>query len=119
MINVAFPFSIGLTGRTKTADRNAYVRQLIELTLFTEPGERVGRPDFGCGLQQLVFSANGSHAASVTTALVQGALQHALQDDIVVRSVDATFNASTMSIEVVFVDRQTDLAGTVNLERRW
>ena len=118
-MNVSFPFAVGPTGRTKEADRAAYVRQLIELVLFTEPGERVSRPDFGCGVQQLVFSAEGSHAAAASIALVQGGLQHALSYEITVRSVDMRFDDSTVWIDVAFVDRLNDRPGSVNLERRW
>jgi len=34
------------------------VRQSIELILATEPGERVMRPAFGCGLQQYLMTPN-------------------------------------------------------------
>ena len=36
----------------------AKVRVAIGLILETEPGERVMRPDFGCGLRQFVMQAN-------------------------------------------------------------
>jgi uncharacterized protein len=36
------------------------VEQSIRLILFTAPGERVLRPDFGCGLRQLLFRPNGA-----------------------------------------------------------
>lgn len=34
------------------------VRQSIWILLSTAPGERVMRPDFGCGIHDLVFEAN-------------------------------------------------------------
>ena len=43
--------------------------------LFTNPGERVNRPDFGCGIGQLVFMPNSDALAAATQFLVQGALQ--------------------------------------------
>ena len=35
-----------------------HIRDLIEQVLFTSPGERVMRPDFGAGLLALVFEPN-------------------------------------------------------------
>ena len=57
-INIAFPLAFDGTGRTALADRDAHIRQMIEQLLFTEPGERVMRPTFGCALLQLVFAPN-------------------------------------------------------------
>jgi uncharacterized protein len=37
------------------SDGDAKIRQSIELILSTAPGERVMRPDFGCGIHELVF----------------------------------------------------------------
>ena len=39
-----------------------HVREQIEQVLFTTPGERVFRPEFGAGVQTLVFEPN-NHAA--------------------------------------------------------
>lgn len=52
------------------------IRQSIWLILSTARGERVGRPDFGCGIHDLVFStptagALGDIARSVREALAQ------------------------------------------------
>ena len=45
--------------RVAEASEEAAVRRSIWLILSTAPGERVGRPDFGCGLHDLTFSTNG------------------------------------------------------------
>jgi hypothetical protein len=41
-----------------------HIRDLIEQVLFTSPGERVNRPDFGSGLRQLVFAPNSDERAA-------------------------------------------------------
>ena len=73
MRNIAFPFKIDSGGRTSLATDDAHVRDLIEQLLFTSPGERVNRPDFGTVLQQLVFGPNSPEVAAATQFLVQGA----------------------------------------------
>lgn len=52
---VTYPLQIDSSGQLKNADYASHIRQMIEQMLFTEKGERVNRPDFGCGLQQLIF----------------------------------------------------------------
>ncbi len=67
---------------------------MIEQLLFTAPGERVMRPDFGSGVAQLVFALNSPELAGATQMLVQGALQKWLGEviavlDVRTESVDA------------------------------
>ena len=40
------------------------IRQSIWLILGTAPGERLGRPDFGCGIYDLVFSTQSAATAA-------------------------------------------------------
>jgi hypothetical protein len=87
MTEFGYPFRIDSTGRTASAGEDGHVRQLIEQLLFTEPGERVNRPDFGGGLSRLLFSGNSPELASATEYLVQGALQRVLGDRVQVEGV--------------------------------
>ena len=57
-MNIDVPLHFDHRGRTADVDVDAHVRQMIEQLLFTNPGERVNRPDFGSGLLQLVFAPN-------------------------------------------------------------
>ena len=95
-MNVSSPYRVD--GRSRTAEaenQDAHIRDLIETVLFTMPGERVNRPDFGCGLLQFVFAPNSVELAATLQALVQGSLQQWLGaliriEDVAVESVDAT-----------------------------
>ena len=80
-----FPYPIDTRGRTAQADDDDHIRDLIEKVLFTSPGERVNRPDFGSGLMQLVFAPNSDELAAATQFSVQGALQQWLGDLIEVQ----------------------------------
>src|SRR5262249_7129219 len=77
-----FPFAIDGTVRTAISDEHDHLRDLIHQVLFTSPGERVNRPDFGCGLKNLVFMPNREPLAAATQLLVKGALQNWLQAEI-------------------------------------
>ena len=50
MDTLDYPYHFDGRGRTATTDRADHIRDLIEQVLFTSPGERVMRPDFGAGL---------------------------------------------------------------------
>ena len=73
-MNVAYPYRIDSRGRTARADHDDHLLELIEQVLFTSPGERVNRPEFGAGLMQLVFAPNSDLLATAIQASVQAAL---------------------------------------------
>ena len=100
MTHWQFPFQVDPGGRTAQADHAAYVRGLIELVLFTAPGERVNRPDFGSGLHHLVFDGQSEELATATQFLVTGALQRWLSDFIQVEEVAVRMRESTLNVTV-------------------
>ncbi len=100
-IDIAFPFTVDDRGRTATAAYDDHIRDLIEQVLFTTPGERVNRPDFGAGLMQMVFRPAGDELAAATQMMVQGNLQRWLGQLIAVQSVQVQWNEeSTLSVMV-------------------
>ena len=75
--------------------------------LFTAPGERVNRPDFGSGLLQLLFTPNSDELATATQFLVQGALQRWLGDLIVIEAVAVESDESLLRVTVRYVVRRS------------
>ncbi len=70
-----FPISLGDHGQIMpTPDGETCIRQSIWTILSTSPGERVMRPDFGCGLSDLVFGVNNAATATAVTRVVREAL---------------------------------------------
>ena len=102
-MNVEFTYQFNQLGRTSEADRDAHIRHLIEQVLFTAPGERVNRPDFGCGLLNLVFEPNRSELAITTQFLVQSSLNQWLGDLIEVQDVEVNSYDSTIEIHVSYL----------------
>jgi phage baseplate assembly protein W len=70
----AFPVRPGSTGAIGMAAYEEDVRQAILIILRTNPGERIMRPDFGAGLDALVFEPIGA----TTMALVKHRVEQAL-----------------------------------------
>lgn len=113
---VAFPYAIDGRGRTAESDPDPHVRALVELVLFTAPGERVMRPTFGSGLLTLVFEPNGDELAATTQFLIVGALQQTLGDIIDVASVNVVTDDGTLRIAIAYVVRATQTAATTVIE---
>ncbi|GGU83361.1 hypothetical protein GCM10010211_56690 [Streptomyces albospinus] len=104
---MAFPLRIDRRGRTAHAGPDEHVRDLIEQLLFTSPGERVMRPDFGCGLLDLVFAPNSPELASAVELSVQASLQRWLGDLIEVESLDVVSEENVVRVFLRYVVRAT------------
>lgn len=116
-MNIDYPFHFDRLHRTATAEHDDHVRDMIEQLLFTNPGERVNRPDFGSGLLQLVFSPNSPELAAAIQFMVRAALQRWLSDVIEVQALEVASEDSTLSIAVQYVVRRTGETRTDVFER--
>jgi phage baseplate assembly protein W len=101
--NLDFPYHFSGLGRTATTGRDDHIRDLIEQVLFTSPGERVMRPDFGVGLLDLIFEPNSASLAATTQMLVHSALQLNLSHLIAVQGVDVENDDAALRIVVRYV----------------
>lgn len=70
----------------------AAVRQALRLLLATEPGERVMRPEFGCGLRQFLMAPNTPGTRAVIADTIRGAIEH-WEPRVVLQSVDVLSTA--------------------------
>jgi phage baseplate assembly protein W len=100
-----FPLAIDGRGRTATTEENDHIRDMIEQVLFTNPGERVNRPDFGCGLKRLLFMPNSQPLASATQMLVKSSLQKWLESEIQVEQVEVEAQDSQLIVTVTYSNR--------------
>lgn len=101
------PYHLDAQGRSGRTDDDGRVRDLIRAVLFTEPGERVNRPDFGCALRTLVFRPNSDVLAGAIRVLVHSSLQRWLAAEITVVDVAVHATDSTLEVAVVYSRRDT------------
>ena len=97
-----FPYHFDGRDRTAETDEADHVRDLIEQILFTNPGERVMRPDFGAGISQLVFAPVSAEQVATTEFMVRGALQQYLGRRIEVIDVRAEGVEATVFVTIAF-----------------
>jgi Bacteriophage baseplate protein W len=106
-MNIDFPFYFDGRGRTGSTTEDDHIRDMIEEFLFTNPGERVNRPDFGSGLLQLVFAPNSPELAATLQVTIQAGLQRWLGDLIEVRKLEVTSEDATLRVELDYLVRRT------------
>ena len=116
-MNIDYPFHFDGRGRTALTDDDDHIRDMIEQFLFTNPGERVNRPDFGSGLLQMIFAPNSPELAAALQHTIQAGLQRWLGDLIEVHQVEVTSQDSTLRVEVNYLVRRTGTPQTETFER--
>ena len=70
----AFPPQANARGELLTVSYEEDIRQAIRIILATTPGERVMRPDFGAGLNALVFEPINTTTMTLARRRVEEAL---------------------------------------------
>jgi phage baseplate assembly protein W len=63
------------TGFVTFAEYEEDIRQSIRIIVETAPGERMMRPDFGCGIHDLVFASPDSGTLQRVQSVIQDALR--------------------------------------------
>jgi phage baseplate assembly protein W len=116
-MNIDWPIHFDARGRTAEAGDDDHVRQLIEQVLFTHPGERVNRPDFGTGLMQMVFAPNSPELAAALQFTVQAGLQRWLGDLIDIGSLDVSSEDATLLVELSYTVRATGAVANARFSR--
>ena len=71
---VAFPFRFE-NGKIAVSSDEDLVEESIKIILRTNPGERIMRPDFGSGIEQMVFSTGDTSAATMLAFYIRETLE--------------------------------------------
>ncbi|MGH1377018.1 MAG: GPW/gp25 family protein [Alphaproteobacteria bacterium] len=117
MKHVAYPYSFGVNGQTAEATGDDYIRTLMEQILFTNPGERINRPDFGSGLMQLVFAPNSDALVSTIQMTVQAALQKWMGSLVVVHGVQVEHQDAMLYVTVKYTPSLQNETRVATFER--
>ncbi len=122
-MNLDFPFhflrsQVDGRERAATTDDDDHLRDMIEQFIFTNPGERVNRPDFGSGLLQMVFAGNSPELAAALQFTIQAGLQRWLGDVIAVERLEVTSKEGELSILIQYLVRRTNEPRTAQFVRK-
>lgn len=116
-MHIDYPFHFDSLGRTASTGDHDHVRDMIEQLLFTNPGERVNRPDFGCGLLHIVFAPNSPELAATVQFTTRAALQRWLGDVIDVKGLQVSAEDAVMRVLVQYVIKRTGAVYTDTFAR--
>lgn len=106
----AFPVDTDRDGRVSLAAGETDVRQAIRIVLGTAKGERVMRPDFGCGIHDYTFATVDTTTLTRIEATVVEALRE-WEPRIAVESVTASRDEATLGRLLVSVDYRVRRTG--------
>lgn len=107
-LNIDYPFHIDKRGRTARTGTDKHIQDMLEQLLFTNPGERVNRPDFGSGLQQLIFAPNSPELVAALQFTLKAAILRWLGDLIELQSLDVNSDDSSLNIFISYIVRRTN-----------
>jgi len=103
------------TGQVASVEYEEDIRQSILIILETAPGERVMRPNFGCGIHDFVFTALDSTTLQQIRTSVEEALRRC---EARIDVLDVTFDQTAATegqllIEVEYRVRRTNQTGNL------
>ncbi len=116
--SILHPFAID-AGRGRLAEEENYaehVEQMMFQVLFTAPGERINRPDFGCGVKRLVFAPNSEASAALAQVTIYDALTRWLGSAITVNDVKAVAADERLEISIAYTLKTRGERRYLNLE---
>jgi len=102
MTTMGFPFTFANTGRTRTPDPDTWLTELVEMLLYTIPGERVMRPDLGTPVTELLFEGMNDALDAALQAAIHGALTQHLAGIVDVRAVEVNSEDTTIEVSIVY-----------------
>jgi uncharacterized protein len=114
-----YPYGVSSTGAPGTTNPDGHLRDLILQVLFTNPGERVNLPEFGAGVQRLVFAPNSDTLRTSAQFLISNSLQRWLGDRIDISQVSLTSQPGqeeTVTIEIIYVVKSTQQRQSVQVQ---
>ena len=107
MINIDYPFRFDSRGRTATTGTREHIRDMVEQFLFTSPGERVNRPDFGAGLLRLLFEPNSPELETALQFNIKAGLEKWVSEMIAIELLEVTSDDSMIQAVLSYVIRAT------------
>jgi phage baseplate assembly protein W len=107
---------IGLGRLAAERSYEEHVDQMIRQVLLTAPGERINRPEFGCGVRRMLFAPNSDVSASLAQVSVHQALDRWLGTVITVDNVTVTAVDSMLTINISYVLLARQQRRYLNLE---
>ena len=114
---MGFAPRVGADGRLMWSEGEENVRESLRIILLTEPGERLMREEFGCGLRRFLFEPN----TITTRQLVKERIENAIRrweprvalNEVIVEPDDQ--NPRLVAVTILFRLVATQALGRIGL----
>ena len=85
--DISFPLRLDNRGRLTRCDYEQHVREMLEQLLFTQPGERVNRPEFGTPISASIFDRPTPEVLSYLEFQISTSVQRFMGDVIALENI--------------------------------
>lgn len=116
--HLSFPFHIGSDGRTsQRSTLNEHVKDELIQLLLTSQGERLFLPEFGGGLNRLVFEPASDAMRGMTKAMITQAISRWLGERITLENLEVEIDESKIEVEIKYRIAGTKDSKVVRFQR--
>lgn len=117
-MQIDYPWRYGARGRTAETSYDEHIRDMLELLIFTDPGERVNRPNYGSGVRQLVFAPNSPELAAALEFTMQAVIQRELGDLLSLEALEVSSEDASLRVLVRYIVLRSGARELALFERR-
>lgn len=111
-----FPVGVNTaTGRIALSELEDDIKESIRIIVATAPGERLMRPDFGCGIHDLVFSTISSATVGLLETRIRESINRFEARVEIVKLDISTMGAEKGKLEINLACRIRDTNNEFNL----
>ncbi|MEO1625051.1 MAG: GPW/gp25 family protein [Bacteroidota bacterium] len=116
--SIRYPFAIdrGIGSLAEENNYDRHIEQMIKQVLFTNPGERINRPDFGCGLRRMIFAPNNNINANLLQVTVFQSLEKWLGNLIQVEEIQAESVEENLRLNITYFVKARQQRRYLNLD---
>ena len=99
----AFPVNTDIHGNIALSSYEKSVEESIRIILGTTPGERVMNPDFGCKINDIIFSPNSSKTVSLAIHYIEEAIVK-WEPRVILNNITGNFDADKEGLINIKID---------------
>ena len=101
--DISFPLRLDNRGRLTSCDYPQHVREMLEQLLFTQPGERVSRPEFGTPISNTIFDRPTPDVLSNLEFQISTSVQRFMGDVIALENVDVQVEDNKLYVTIRYL----------------
>ena len=119
-VGLSLPLQMGVGTFNQTYDYITQLKSNIKNLLLTTRGERLSQPNFGCGLQELLFDLNTPDLEEKIYDTISNSIEFWIPqvqiDDIQIESSDSQKDTNSLEVKIRFIANYNQQPFTVDFK---